>query len=181
MIEPAVDYWSTHEGQFVAGAHRYLSAARLLTDTEEWTSRPSFLQTPVLHLLCHGVELLLKFPMLRAGKSPEVVRKFGHDLASLWESDANATLRREIVNEGRVCWQEAQISGKWPSDDFRVDPLTVIEKAVADLAYLHNRGSGFALRYSFEGTLFAPRPRFLIEAFGEVAERCVMNPGCLDS
>jgi hypothetical protein len=63
------DYWRSTGGQFLAGARRFLEAASILTETPEWSSRGKMLQTPVLHLTCHGIELLLKFPLLRAGAS----------------------------------------------------------------------------------------------------------------
>lgn len=179
MPEANLPYWSTTEGQFIAGAHRYLSASKLLTESPEW-KRGRLLQTPTLHLLCHGIELLLKFPLLRSGMGQADVRRFGHNLLALWKDDANTALRSHVVVAGEVAWQVARDSGKWPRDDFTAEPIDVIEKAVVDLSELHDRQSGFALRYSFEGERRAPRPRFLVEAFGQVAERCVANPAYLD-
>ena len=80
--------------------------------------RPALLQRPVLHLISHGVELLLKYPLLRAGRSPkEVAREFGHDLRKLWSHDASGALRRLIRERAQEAWKEAAQSGMW-EDDF---------------------------------------------------------------
>lgn len=174
-----VSYWQSEEAQFLTGSLRFLSAARLLTETSEWHGS-GILETPVLHLLCHGVELLLKFPVLRYGRDRGAARKHGHDLSSLWKSDANTNMRTEVFRVAQERWELARKSGEWPDDNFNVDPCVAVTKAIDDLSFLHNRESNYALRYSFEGDVYAPRPRFLIDTFGEVAEICVANPCYLD-
>jgi hypothetical protein len=86
----------------------------------------------------------------------------------------------EVREAARACWAEAQEAERWPNDDFSGDPVQTIEMAVRDLSPLHDRETDFALRYAVDGERLAPRPRFLIEAFGEVAHRTVANPQFLD-
>ena len=169
------DFFMTIQGQFVAGAQRYLTAAQVLCDSTEWRTRGRLLQTPALHLLAHGAELLFKYPLIRHGANQDEVRStYGHDLLKLWSADANEILRRELV------WSAARDGGKWPNDDFSENPRDVLVGALGVLSHLHGRSSSFALRYIIQKETRAPRPPFLIEAFGSIAERTCMNPGFLD-
>ena len=171
------NYFETAAGQTIAGAHRYLSAAKLLRYSETWRSQDGLLQTPVLHLLGHGVELLLKFPLIAGGMNPSEVRKrFGHRLVDLWENDTNRGLRAFAMERASFAWTGARASGTWPLDDFDKSPEDELILALQKLAWLHGKESDFALRYlALPGTI-APRPAFLIDVFGEVAERGTMNP-----
>lgn len=181
MNEYQTDFFTTEQGQFIAGAHRYIAAARILRHAPEWNSRSVMLQTPVLNLLAHGIELLLKFPLLRQGKDQRSLsREFNHDLKVLWMQDANAILRARVLEAAELAWDTNKVSGAWPHDDFSVDPREVLQKAVEDLGFLHGRESSFALRYTIDKPTLAPRPAFLIDAFGDVAERTAMNPAYLD-
>jgi hypothetical protein len=182
MSDPDDHFFMTEAGQFIAGAHRYLSAARVLTDSDEWKNQGRMLQTPALHLLSHGVELLLKYPFIRLGRDQDSVRKeYGHDLVRLWDASENTSLRNEVFSAAALVWEQARESGLWVNDDFSHEPNTVLSKALADLAFLHGQQSSYALRYTIRHPTSAPRPRFLVEAFGYVAERVAMNPGYLES
>lgn len=161
------DFFSTEAGQFIAGAHRYFSAARALRFSELAETQ--------------GMELLFKYPLIRSGATQkQVTRQFGHDLHDLWLANGNEHLRRETLNFVRQAWDQAKSSGKWPNDDFSLVSEDVLVKAIRDLGHLHGRGSSFALRYTISRPTLAPRPAFLIEAFGEVTERTVKNPSFLD-
>lgn len=127
------------------------------------------------------MELLFKYPIIRAGASQaQVTNDFGHDLEKLWLDDRNGNLRRDAGVSATAVWGQAEASGRWPNDDFSLDPHEVLEKAVRDIGRLHGRSSSFALRYTIPGPTLAPRPAFLIDAFGDVAERTAMNPSYLD-
>lgn len=176
-----MEFQETPNGQIIAGAHRYLSAARLLLETKEFESRPSLLKIPVLHLTAHGIELLLKFPLLQAGRSiVEVRREFGHDLSQLWDEPSNASVRNIILFSAIKAWSTAERSGKWPADDFNRNPELEIVKQLRLLAPLHSRDSDFALRYVAPPNTPAPWPAFLVEAFGNLAEKLLKNPGLLE-
>ena len=182
MTDHEDHFFTTEAGQFIAGAHRYLSAARILTDSDEWKSRGRMLQTPALHMLSHGIELLLKYPLIRLGRDQKSIKnEFGHDLQRLWDASENVSLRSEVFAAAAIVWTEARESGMWDNDDFSSDPTMVLSKAMVDLAYLHGQQSSFALRYTIARPTLAPRPRFLIETFGCVAEKITMNPQYLES
>lgn len=171
-----MDFFSTPQGQLIAGAHRYLTSARLLRFSETWDERPSLLQTPVLHLISHGVELLLKFPLVASGFDPnEVKRRFGHNLLDLWNDDANEPVRELSLGRAVEAWADARSNGTWPEDDFDKDPRVEILKALERLSWLHSRESDFALRYVTQPDTTAPRPAFLIDVFCDVAERLAKN------
>ncbi len=172
------DYWKSEAGQFLAGSRRYFRAAHILRTSKDWGVE---LQSPTLHLIAHGIELLCKFPLISLGNSQESVRrKYGHDVSTLWGLSENAALRATVYHEAHLAWTAARDSGKWPHDDFSDEADRVIDKAVDDLGHLNGKNSNFALRYTLEKDTLAPRPAFLIETFGRVAERMVMNPRFLD-
>lgn len=179
MCPTAADYFATDEGQLIANAHRYITSARLLLATEEWKTRPTLLQTPVLHLLCHGIEVLMKFPLVRAGQSLDAVRRgYGHHLDRLWEADCNCILRDQVYLAADRAWATARDSGRWPEDDFSPNPRDEIIRAISMLSHLHVKVQGF--RYTVASGTRTPRPPFLVDAFGHVAECTVMNPAYLD-
>lgn len=176
-MDDEASYFATEAGQFIANAHRYLSAAKSLTDPDNWHENHKI---PALHLLGHGVELFLKYPLLRAGSTQQqLVKAYGHDLTKLWSDDANRLSREYVFRSAVDVWNYAKNSGDWP-DDFEGDPKVRLLDALNSLAFLHGRESFHALRYTIPQPLPAPRPRFLIEAFGDIAERTCMNPAYLD-
>lgn len=173
------NYFATEAGQLLYQAHRYLSAARLLRDSETWKSDAHLIQTPTLHLVAHGAELLLKFRLLEQGHSQAVTAKtFGHDLAKLWAADANAEVRNLVLECAETAWRMAQSSNQY-SDDFTGDPRCMLVEALDKLTALHSRETNFGLRYTLPANTTAPRPAFLIDAFGDAAEALVLavTPG----
>ncbi|MBL8577701.1 MAG: hypothetical protein JNK47_10775 [Mesorhizobium sp.] len=174
-----MDFLDSPKGQIIAGAHRYLSAARLLLNSAEFERRPNLLKIPTLHLIAHGIELLLKFPMLQAGRPvDEVRRKFGHDLNQLWDEPSNSSLRDLVIFSAIRAWSAAERSGKW-SDNFSRFPEVEIVAQLRLLAPLHSKETDFALRYIAPPKTPAPRPAFLADTFGDVAERLLKNPQLL--
>jgi hypothetical protein len=171
-------YWKSEAGQFLSQSWRYFQAARILLYSKQWRLE---LQSPTLSLVAHGIELLCKFPLISSGKSQdEVKREYGHDLQALWQRPENSRLRAATYKNGRVAWHIALSSGKWPIEQFTGNPDQVIDDAVKRLATLHGSESRYALRYTLEKETMAPRPAFLIDAFGGVAERLVSNPEYLN-
>ena len=174
------DFFESEPGQILAGAHRYLTAAELLRSSDTWAKRSTLLQTPVLHLLGHGIELLLKFALFADGmNATDVKRGFGHKLIELWSHDLNLHIRELAMESASMAWAQARSSGAWPQDDFEKDPRDELVRALHRLAWLHSSESDFALRYVVPPATTAPRPAFLIEVFGDVAERGVKNPRIL--
>lgn len=50
-------------------------------------------QRPTLHLIAGGTGLLLKYPIVMAGKSAKAVGdKYGHRLSELWKAPENFAL-----------------------------------------------------------------------------------------
>ena len=182
MHEVEESYFSTEQGQIIVGAHQYIAAAKQLRYSDEWADKAELIQKPTLHLLCHGIELLLKFPLLVSGMpAQQVAKEFRHDLSSLWERPENARIRGLILEAAPKAWRRARESGQWPNENFDHDPQEVILKALSSLAHLHGSGSNHALRYIVEPGTTAPRSAFLIDVFGVVAEKVAKNPSCLTS
>jgi|SRR6185437_11439983 hypothetical protein len=169
--------FATEAGQFLYGAHRYLSAARLLRFSETWQTDPQLIHTPTLHLLAHGIELLLKYGLIVHGDSQAVVaRRYGHDLALLWAAPANTELRDLVLSQSETVWRIAQGSGQY-QDAFSGDPRQVLVDALSSLSALHSRETNFGLRYTLPPGTRAPRPAFLIDAFGDIAEDLIIASG----
>jgi hypothetical protein len=165
------NYFATESGQILYQAHRYLSAARLLRFSETWKTDSNLIQTPTLHLAAHGTELLLKFRLLEQGKSQAAVaNEFGHDLAKLWA--ANAEVRQLILEYAETAWRMARGSGQY-QDDFTGNPRCMLMGALNKLAGLHSRRTNYGLRYTLPPNTLAPRPAFLIDAFGDAAAHLV--------
>ena len=176
-----MDYYATNEGQFLTGAHCYLSAAECLRRSEIWETDPLLIIKPTLHLLCHGVELLLKVRPLRCGMTDKAVRKeFGHRLEALWHSSHNAPVRAELYIRAKVAWRAAADSGAWPDDDFAHDPAEVLDDAVQRLSRLHGPETDYALRYVMPPNSLVPTSMFLIDVFGDLADRWAREPELLD-
>ncbi|MBB3408289.1 hypothetical protein FHT87_002192 [Rhizobium sp. BK316] len=172
------DFFETAAGQTIAGAHRYLSATRVLRYSKEWGP---LIQVPTLNLLGHGIELLFKFPLLAGGMSAKDVRKgYGHDLTALWNDAHNDVLRRAALDQAERALAEAKASGKWPTAAFGDQPARQeLVYAVEHMSYLHGAESDYALRYIITPNTYAPRPAFLIDVFGALAEQLVKNPRLL--
>lgn len=170
------NYFATEPGQILYQAHRYLTAAQILRHSDTWKTNPRLIQTPTLFLVAHGTELLLKFRLLEQGESA-VAKKFGHDLIKLWAADANAEVRRLVLECAETAWRMARSSGQYPDGEFADDPRRVLIDALPKLSMLHSRETNFGLRYTLPLNTLAPRPAFLIDAFGDAAEHLVDRAG----
>ena len=175
------DFLSSAAGQFIAGAHTYLVAAKTLRYSQEFESRPSILVRPILHLVAHGCELLLKFPLLWRGTTEqEIQSEFGHDLRRLWTTPANEPLVAMIRADASKAWAKASEDGKLSVAEATGDPLEELERALIRLTELHGRHTRFGLRYGLPPTAIGPRPAYLIDALSPSAERLAKNPLLLD-
>ena len=124
--------------------------------------------------MAHGAELLLKFRLLEQGDSQAAVaKKFGHNLAKLWAAEANAEVRQLVLDCAETAWQMARGSA--------VSTQTMTSRTTRDVC-LQRPSRNFlcsmaAKRISPSGILTsttkAPRPAFLIDAFGDAAEQLV--------
>lgn len=77
--------------RYVRRARDYESAARILI----YKSKRSNLRlAPCLHLIAHGMELILKSSLVYNGIDQEEIRiKYGHDLIKLWDDKCNKHIR----------------------------------------------------------------------------------------
>lgn len=170
------EFLDTPNGQIIAGAHKYLSGALILTNSEEFATRPALLRAPILHLAAHGIELLLKYPLLALGATVEEVRsKYGHDLMALWAADATGFVRRLVMDGIHDEWWHAAELKDW-HENFAPGPAPMLHEHLSILSRLHSRESDFALRYIAPPNTLAPKPSLLILAFGPVAEAVAKNP-----
>lgn len=164
--------------QFLTGAFCYIRSAQVLRESEEWEAEGKRLIRPTLHLLAHGLELFLKFPLLVSGKTLEELayKPYGHNLKYLWEHPDNVVLRDVVLYQAEISWARARDSGKWPKDNFKADPKRVFVAAVHKLSRLHSKESEHALRYVMLQTEKAPRSQFLLEVLFEVLDSAARRP-----
>lgn len=172
------EFYETDHWKLLATAKRFLTGADVLRRSAEYESS-KVLFTPVLHLLAHGIEVLLKANLIGAGLTlDEVRKKYGHDIAALWAHDLNRVLRDEAASEARKVWQSAQAEGRW-QDRFDDNPVKLLEEYLAALNTLHTAASEYALRYVAASEMTAPRPHLLIETFLPISDLCVRQPRVL--
>lgn len=164
--------------QLLTGAFCYIRSAQVLRESEEWEVEGQRLIRPTLHLLAHGLELFLKFPLAISGKTLEELayKPFGHNLKYLWDHDDNAVLRDVVLHQAEISWGLARDSGRWPNDNFEGDPKRAFVAAVYVLSRLHSKESEHALRYVMFKTERAPRSQFLLDVLFEVLNDAVRRP-----
>ncbi|GLK84028.1 hypothetical protein [Ancylobacter defluvii] len=169
MAAESQDYNETDHVRWLGTATRYLTAAKVLVDTQDYASS-RMVHLPALHLTAHGIELLLKANLIGAGWTVDDVRKrFGHFLLPLWRAQENEKLRIETRCAARLVHEEAAASARWACE-FSGDPGLLLEEAIERLAPLHSSETYFALRYPGDPQLVGPRVPFLAFAFWRVAE-----------
>ncbi|MGO7532424.1 hypothetical protein [Rhizobium leguminosarum] len=164
--------------QFLTGALCYIRSAQLLRESDEWEIEGKRLIRPTLHLLAHGLELFLKFPLLVSGKNLEELafKPYGHNLRFLWDHADNALLRDVVLHQAEISWNQARDSGRWPKDEFNADPKRAFVAAVYKLSRLHSKESEYALRYVMFKTEKAPRSQFLLDVLFEVLDAAARRP-----
>lgn len=169
------NYLKTPHGKFLVAAHSYLFSAYVLRNSPEWKRNARPLVRPCLHLLGHGIELLLKFPIIaNSGKAD--AKDLGHDLYALWNDPRVGQVRGLCILTGQWVWERGQSSGEWPSDDFSRDPTQVLDAEVSALSQLHGKSSGHALRYPTRDKETVPRAAFLIDTFNTALDTIIRNP-----
>lgn len=167
-----VQFFDTAPGQMIAGAKKYLSAADILMQSEDFAERPSLLLAPILHLAAHGAELLLKYPLVSTSKTQaQVRREFGHDLLALWNEPANSIVRSLILLEAEHAWSAAKADPRW-QDKFEGHPHHTFEAALKTLARLHSAESNYALRYIVEPNTLATAVVTSSSSTGHSGPRC---------
>lgn len=158
-------------GWFVE-ARRYLRAAEVLRASTEY-DRGEIL-TPPLHLLAHGIELLLKANLIAGGSSANKARLFGHDIWKLWNDERNAALRTDVLNAAAEEWAAAKLDPAW-RDTFSEDSAVLFEEYLKRLSELHTKETDYALRYVRPEETKAPKPHWLGPTMYRVADRYIRN------
>lgn len=154
---------NTNEFQFLLRASGYLEAAKLCVDHGD--GRES-LKTPILHLIAHALEVLMKHLHLVAGKSLQDVRlEFNHNLEKLWDHEINAPLQMQAEKYSRDAWEKAKTSGKYSPDSFSGDSYEMLVEYIRALSSLHSSKSGYALRYVVPKNQKVPIPLLLVGTF----------------
>lgn len=170
-----VDFFASEGGRFVARAKCFLEAANVLT-IEMRADNNRMLFSPTLHLIGHGLELLLKGHLIHNGMSKARAVKFGHDVNSMWDLEEACILRSAAIANAHIAHQEEVAHGYY-GDAFLVDDVPLFfeeyRKAIGDL---HGERGVFALRYPTEEDRYAPRVPLVVGALWRTADDYVKRP-----
>ena len=156
--------------QLLGRSASYLTAARICAQNGGNTA---LLRAPILHLVAHGIEVLLKHIQVLSGKTPEKVRmEFGHDILRLWNDDLAGELRGVARRESISAWEVAKRKEKF-DDDFADEPFELLNQNLCALSSLHNCETDFALRYILSPDQHGPNPLLLIDTFLPVKDEFI--------
>jgi hypothetical protein len=104
--------------------------------------------TPILHLLGHCLELLLKSELLEAGASKREVKKIGHNLKKAWDDERTLKIRDALQESARGIVDIAVYED--------------LDAQIARLSTFHSADSEYTLRYPNEGPTLELRPPYLL-------------------
>jgi hypothetical protein len=151
--------------QLAVRAYGYLEAARIITSEHQ---RSPATTAPILHLVGHGIELLLKENLMEKGSSLRKVKAFNHDLHKLWNHEELIELRERAQEICEATWKKAKKSESF-GDEFSIDPWNELQEYIVSLASLHGSSEGYPLRYIMKDGTSGPRPFLLLDTFGPLA------------
>jgi hypothetical protein len=163
------EFWETDAGKFISRAKCFLEAAGVL-DNEMADRRKGMLFTPTLHLVGHGMELLLKGCMIHNGLSKEQVVSFGHRVNEMWEHDQAAPVRIACLQNAWITHQTAVDSGRFPDAEKVTDPVAVFEEYRTALGKLHSEPKHYPIRYPTDDERVAPKTPLLVGTLWRTAD-----------
>lgn len=158
-------------------AKRYMMAVDALLRTEDYAVSRA-LHVPTLHLVGHGIEVLMKANLLVTGMTAAEVKNMGHNLSALWSHHGNEMLRAHALIEARQAWESARTSGKY-LDAFSENPDDLLVKYLHDLSVLHSAQSDYALRYVSDKAEMIPRPFLLAATFLALSDFALKQPSAM--
>lgn len=135
--------------RYVQRARDYESAARILICN---TERDNLRIAPCLHLIAHGLELILKSSLVSNGVNQEEIRiKYGHDLVKLWNDECNKHIHDVISLLEDEAIRLINTS----------DRMTPFYQQLSNLSNLHKKTQ--SLRYPDEKNTTLNSPELLCE------------------
>jgi len=169
------DFAETDGGRFVSRAKCFLEAAVVL-DNQMANSRSRMLFTPTLHLVGHGLELLLKGCLLHNGLSKLRVIGFGHRINEMWAMDLAQPVRIACRRNATIAHQEAIASGLFPDAATVDNPTVYFDEYRAALGDLHAEPRTFPIRYPTEDERLGPKTPLLVGTLWRTADDFVKRP-----
>jgi hypothetical protein len=174
----ADDFFQTDHCKLLAAAKRFLYSADVLRRSEDYKSN-RILFTPTLHLIAHGIEVLLKANLVGSGLHLSDLRsQYGHDICALWNHNGNWLLRRQVFSEARRAWDNAANGPDW-QDSFEDNPESLLAEYLKSISALHTSKTDYALRYIASPELIGPRPHLLVDSFLPVSDMLLKQPNAL--
>lgn len=125
--------------EFDAVAKSYLTSAELLWKSEQDHPSSRFI-APSAMCLGLGLELFLKARLLERGYNDVSVRKFGHDIFTMWMKPELAEMRRHAQGYALACAEVKQSPIPDPS-------RWTVDWNVEYLGKLYGNETSYALRY----------------------------------
>lgn len=171
----ADDFWETDAGRFISRAKCFLEAAGVLDDKMA-DGRSGMLFTPTLHMVGHGVELLLKGCLLHNGMSKVQVIGFGHRINDMWSTPGAERLRLGARHNSIISHEYALTCGRFPDAARITDPVATFEEYLCALGRLHAEPRQYPIRYPTDDERVAPRTPLLVAALWRTADDYVKRP-----
>ncbi|MBO9124822.1 MULTISPECIES: hypothetical protein [unclassified Rhizobium] len=169
------DFFETDAGKFISRAKCFLEAAGVLDDKMA-DGRSGMLFTPTLHLVGHGIELLLKGCMLHNGISKVQVIGYGHRINDMWLRAEVETLRSMARHNAVISHEYALTSGRFPDAARITNPVATFEEYLGALGHLHAEPRQYPIRYPTDDERVAPRTPLLVAALWRTADDYVKRP-----
>jgi hypothetical protein len=170
------DFFETDAGRFISRAKCFLEAADVLDDKMA-DGRSGMLFTPTLHMIGHGVELLLKGCLLHNGVTKIQVIGYGHRINEMWSTDEVKTLRLAARNNALISHKYAVTCGRFPDAERITDPIAIFEEYLGALGQLHAEPRQYPIRYPTEDERVGPRTPLLVGTLWRTADDYVKRPG----
>jgi len=169
------DFWDTDAGKFISRAKCFLEAASVLDDKMH-DGQSGMLFSPALHLIGHGLELLLKGCLLHNGMEKKKVVAFGHNVNEMWDHDLVALVRQSTRENACISFQIALDSKRFPDAHKVDDPVALFEEYRAALGALHAEQKHYPIRYPTDNDRVAPRSPMLVAVLWRTADDYVKRP-----
>ena len=169
------DFWEEDSGKFISRAKCYLEGAAVLDD-KMTSGHGGMLFTPTLHLIGHGLELLLKGCLLHNGLTKDQVIAFGHRINDMWNHDLVVRVRAASMENARVSHEHAKASGLFPDAAKVTDPVAVFDEYRTALGNLHAEPRLYPIRYPTADERVAPKTPLIVGALWRTADDYVKRP-----
>lgn len=169
------EFWDTDAGKFISRAKCFLEAAHVLDDKMH-DGQSGMLFAPALHLIGHGLELMLKGCLLHNGMPKKKAVSYGHNVNDMWEHDLVALLRQAARANAWMSFQIALQTERFPDAHKVDDPVALFDEYRNALGILHAEQKNYPIRYPTDVDRVGPSTPLLVATLWRTADDYVKRP-----